>query len=218
MTRLGLLGGTFDPIHQGHLDVAEAARRALGLTQVLVVPSRVPPHRRTPLASAAHRFAMAGLAVEHHPPLVVSDVEMTDPDSAPSYTAATLQRLARRGIDTTGLFFITGADAFREIGSWMDYPSILDRCHFVAVSRPGHPALALPAVLPELQARMQQAPGEIPSRPAIFLVEAVTAPVSSTAIRDRIRNGESIEGMVPPAVAAYIRKHSLYEHSAETHA
>jgi len=208
MTRLGLLGGTFDPIHQGHLDVAEAARLALGLTTILVIPSHIPPHRQAPRASASHRFAMAALAVQPHAALVVSDMEMED--AAPSYTAATLDRLARRGVDTTGLFFITGADAFQDIGTWMDYPAILDRCHFVAVSRPGRPSGGLPRLLPDLAARMRQTPCDVPAAPTIFLVDAPTAPVSSTEIRDRIRTGEAIDGMVPPDVAAYISKHGLY--------
>jgi nicotinate-nucleotide adenylyltransferase len=151
---------------------------------------------------------MAALAVQHHAALVVSDMEMED--AAPSYTAATLDRLARRGVDTTGLFFITGADAFQEIGTWMDYPAILDRCHFVAVSRPGRPSGDLPRLLPDLSARMRQTPCDVPAAPAIFLVDAPTAPVSSTEIRERIRAGETIEGLVPPGVAAYISKHGLY--------
>ena len=208
MTRVGLLGGTFDPIHQGHLDVADAARRALALTHVLVIPSHIPPHRRAPRASASHRFAMTALAVQPHDALLVSDMEMED--TAPSYTATTIDRVRGRGVDPAGLFFITGADAFQDIGTWMDYPALLDRCHFVAVSRPGRPSAELPRLLPELAGRMCQAPCDLPSRPAIILVEAPTAPVSSTAIRERIRNGESIEGMVPGAVAAYIAKHGLY--------
>jgi len=216
MKRVGLLGGTLDPIHQGHLDVAEAARRALGLTRVLVMPSRIPPHRRAPRASAPHRFAMAALAVQSCQDLLVSDLEMLDTsDIAPSYTAATLDRLAARGVNTRELFFITGADAFRDIRTWMGFPTILDRCHFVAVSRPGQPAEGLKTLLPELADRMiapqsgirdQAAPGQ----PSIVLVEAPTAPVSSTEIRERIRTGESIDGMVPREVAAYIEKHGLY--------
>lgn len=208
MTRLGVLGGTFDPIHHGHLDVANAARRALDLAPVLVVPSHIPPHRRAPWASAAHRFAMAALAIEGCPELQVSAMEMED--SAPSYTATTIARLTSRGVAGRDLFFITGADAFRDIGSWMDYPALLDRCHFVVVSRPGHPVGALSALLPDLAPRMHEAPGEIPESPSILLVGAQTAAVSSTEIRDRIRNGESIEGMVPGPVSDYIREHGLY--------
>ncbi len=211
MTRLGLLGGTFDPIHQGHLDVAEAARRALGLTHIWLVPAPIPPHRRAPRASAPHRFAMAALAALSCPDYQVSDVEMTEPGAiAPSYTETTLDRLAARGLDTRDIFFITGADAFRDIRTWKGFPNILDRCHFVAVSRPGQPVSGLPALLPELASRMVGASDANPGRPAVFLVDAPTADVSSTVIRERIARGESIEGMVPREVAAHIEKHGLY--------
>jgi len=211
MNRVGLLGGTLDPIHQGHLDVADAARRALGLTRVLVMPSRVPPHRRAPRASAPHRFAMAALAVQSCQDLLVSDLEMLDTsDTAPSYTSATLDRLCARGVNTRELFFITGADAFRDIRTWKDFPGILDRCHFVAVSRPGQPAEGLKVLLPELAGRMIAPESNLPDQPAIVLVDAPTAPVSSTEIRERIRTGESIDGMVPREVAVYIEKHGLY--------
>lgn len=218
MMRLGLLGGTFDPIHQGHLDVAEAARKALGLTRVLVMPSRVPPHRRAPRASAPHRFAMAALAVQGCADFVVSDIEMLDANGAdelaPSYTSSTLDRLAARGMHTRELFFITGADAFRDIRTWMGYPTILDRCHFVAVSRPGQPVSALRALLPELADRMIDTPGNVTAAPAIHLVDGQTAAVSSTMIRERIGSGKTIEGMVPREVADHIEKHGLYKDPA----
>lgn len=206
--RLGLLGGTFDPIHVGHLDVAMAACRALPLDRVLLVPSNVPPHRGRPHASAPHRFAMTALAVLPFETLAVSDLDMLA--EGPSYTTATLGRLAARGLDTTALFFVTGADAFRDIATWRDYPAILDRCHFVAVSRPGCPAASLRQALPELESRMRETPCDIPAGPGIFLVEASTSAVSSTDVRSRIAAGSSIAGLVPDAVAAHIRKHGLY--------
>jgi nicotinate-nucleotide adenylyltransferase len=113
-------------------------------------------------------------------------------------------------MDTRALFFITGADAFRDIAMWKDYPRILDRCHFVAVSRPGCPAPSLRAALPALADRMVDAPAALPAEPHIILVDAPTAPVSSTVIRQRIADGRAIDGLVPPAVAAYIEDHGLY--------
>jgi nicotinate-nucleotide adenylyltransferase len=113
MNRLALLGGTFDPIHCGHLDIACAAREALGLDRVWLVPSHMPPHRRAPQASAAHRFAMAALAAEGDAGMLVSDIEMLD--ASPSYTSSTLAKLADKGLAGSAVFFITGADAFREI-------------------------------------------------------------------------------------------------------
>lgn len=210
--RHGLLGGTFDPVHVGHLDVADAARRALSLSTVTLLPAPVPPHRRAPEVSAAHRFAMAALAVAGRDGLEVSDVEFDSP--GPSYTDATLDRLAARGVDTTKLFFIIGADAFRDIASWKNFPAVLDRCHFAVVSRPGLAATALREVLPALASRMMASPCEIPADPCIFLVDAKTAPVSSTDIRERRRAGQPISGLVPAAVEAHIVKHGLYRHPA----
>jgi nicotinate-nucleotide adenylyltransferase len=138
VSRRGLLGGTFDPVHAGHLDVARAARAALALDVVELVPSNLPPHRRPPQASPTDRLAMVELAVRGETGLVASDFEIAA--GGPSYTSAMLDRLAARGVDLGSICFITGADAFRDIGSWKDYPALLDRCHFAAVSRPGCPA------------------------------------------------------------------------------
>ena len=206
--RRGLLGGTFDPIHRGHLDVALAARRALTLDLIELLPAGTPPHRRPPVASIRDRVAMTRLAAAACEGLAVSELDTED--AGPSYTAVTLDRLAARGVDTRALFFVTGADAFREIGSWKDYPGLLDRCHFVAVSRPGCAAASLPSALPTLARRMLEAPCLVPARPSIFLVDAVTAAVSSTEVRRRVAAGEPIDGLVPEAVAGYIRSHGLY--------
>ena len=209
--RIGLLGGTFDPIHVGHVDVALAACRAMPLDRVVLIPSHVPPHRGEPQASTFHRFAMAALAVQPHDRLAVSDLEMHA--DGPSYTAATLSRLAAHGLDTRALFFITGADAFLEIRSWREYPALLDQCHFVVVSRRGCPVGGLRQALPELDARMHDTPSAIGAEPGIFLVDAMTSSVSSTDVRQRIAARESIDGLVPEAVAAHIRRHDLYAHA-----
>jgi nicotinate-nucleotide adenylyltransferase len=208
--RRGVLGGTFDPIHFGHLDVAEAAARALALPEVLLLPSRVPPHRHAPQASAPHRFAMTALAVQDRSGVSVSDLEMHG--TGPSYTSALLDRLAARGTDLREIYFVTGADAFRDIETWKDFPAILDRCHFVAVSRPGCPAESLRTSLPRLASRMTSAtPAAAPGGAvAIHLVDAPTAPVSSTDVRRRIQAGLPILDLVPAAVAAYIDHHHLY--------
>lgn len=207
--RRGFLGGTFDPIHRGHLDVATAAQEALALDAVEFLPAGTPPHRRTPVAPVADRLAMTRLAVEGHERWSVSDLE-TRESGRPTYTATTLDRLAASGLDTRTLFFVTGADAFREIATWKDYPGLLDRCHFVAVSRPGCSARSLPGLLPSLSTRMLEAPCAIPARPSIFLVDAVTAPVSATEVRRRLTAGEPVDRLVPDAVARYIRSHGLY--------
>lgn len=206
--RDAILGGTFDPVHRGHLDVAEAARAAFGLDRIVFMPVRVPSHRRAPHASAAHRFAMTALAIAPFPHLLLSDEEMQD--DAPSYTVTTLDRLAARGVNIAGLFLLAGADAFADIRTWKDFPAVLDRCHFVVVSRPGHRAFGIPELLPELASRMKRAPCDVPGRPTILLVDAPTADVAATDIRQRAAAGAPLTDLVPAAVAAYIQKHRLY--------
>jgi len=216
MIRLGLFGGTFDPIHQGHLDVANTAKSALDLARVWVMPARVPPHRRSPAASAAHRFAMAAIACSSSPDLLVSDLEMEDP--SPSYTESTLDRLAEFGVDLRSLFLVTGADAFRDIQTWKGFPGILDRCHFAVVSRPGQSAPDLRNRLPALASRMVDANQTLPSTPAVILVDAPTAPVSSTDVRRRVLAGDRIDDLVAPGVAAYIEKYRLYRETPKDEA
>jgi nicotinate-nucleotide adenylyltransferase len=208
--RIGLLGGTFDPIHMGHLDLATAARAVLDLTQVLVVPANVPPHRAKPITSSFHRFAMVALAVANREGWRASDVELRH--EAPSYTATTLRRFRERGYGSTDLFFLIGADAFADIPTWRDFPHILDRAHFAVVSRPRCPVGELPGRLPALAPRMVQAtPGmTLPDTPAIFLIDGTTSDVSSTAIRARLAKGDSIDGMVDPRVRQHIEQHGLY--------
>jgi nicotinate-nucleotide adenylyltransferase len=236
VTRIGILGGTLDPIHCGHIAAAVAARDAFDLSRVLVLPSRVPPHRPVqPIASPFHRFAMAALAVSGVPALFASDDELRQ--EGPSYTADTLERVHERGTPASQIFFITGADAFAEIATWRRYPEVLELANFVVVSRPGHRIEALPSRLPDLADRMRPAtdvlrlgslrlgsgqalrPGSgqaavAGDRPLIFLLHASTPDVSSTALRDRLRRGETVTGLVPPLVETHIHQHQLYSPSA----
>jgi len=213
--RIGILGGTFDPVHLGHLETALAAHRALDLDRVLVMPSGTPPHRQSqPSASRFHRFAMTALAVNGDDRLAVSDLEIGE--LGPSYTFETLTRLQATGLTASQIFFITGADAFAEIDTWSRYPQVLEMAHFVVVSRSGHPAFALGSTLPALAPRMNHAARATPStagsssKLAIFLVDAPTPDVSSTDIRRRLGSGTSIGGLVPAAVETYICQHGLY--------
>ncbi len=216
MRRVGLMGGTFDPIHLGHLDVARAAADALALEEVRLIPSFVPPHRAAPGASAYHRFAMASLAAASHKRFTASDEELLR--GGASYTADTLRGLHGAGFLSGELFFLTGADAFAEIATWKDYPALLDLSHFVVCSRPGHEAEMVRGLLPELSERMVggsafeagAAPRDAATTPRVVLLDADTANVSSSGVRRAIASGQSIDGMVLPAVAAHIRKHGLY--------
>ena len=196
---------------------AVAARDAFDLEEVLVLPSRIPPHRAVqPLASPFHRFAMASLAVAGVAALVASDDELRL--EGPSYTADTLDRQHARGLQASQIFFITGADAFAEIATWKRYPAVIDLANFVVVSRPGHKIDALASRLPALADRMQQAlrPGSglagTPSgtRPSIYLLQAPTPDVSSTIVRDRLRRNEPVSGLVPALVEQHILQHRLY--------
>ena len=208
--RIGFLGGTLDPIHLGHVAAARAARAALTLDRVEIIPARVPPHRpQQPSASAFHRFAMAALATSGVDGLRVNDTELAS--SGPSYTADTLLRLHGTGLSPLQIFFITGADAFAEIQTWRHYPEVLDLAHFVVISRPGHPLAELPARLPALVERMtHDRAARARENTAVFLVDANTPDVSSTEIRERIGRRERLTGFVDPAVEAYIVRHGLY--------
>jgi nicotinate-nucleotide adenylyltransferase len=210
MRRIGILGGTFDPIHRGHTDAAEAAHDALDLTRVLVIPAHIPPHRPQPFVSAYHRFAMAALAVSGRPGWGVSDQELRH--DAPSYTSATLRRFHDRGYVAGELFFLIGADAFVDIASWNNYPAILGDAHFVVVSRPGYPVVELADRLPSLASRMVWAQREEMAQadPSIILIHAETADVSSTVIRRHRAEGQPVTGMVDPNVQQHIEHHGLY--------
>ena len=220
--RVGVLGGTFDPIHLGHLAAARQAADSLGLDRVLLLPSRTPPHRPVdPSASVFHRFAMVALSASTDSRLVASDLELSRPGA--SYTADTLRALRATGLEGWQIFFLTGADAFAEIATWREYPAVLDLAHFVVCSRAGVTATALPDRLPDLAARMipVRSPGsEDPGlqhalawksqETRVFLLDCSTPDVSSTGIRARARAGRSLVGLVPPEVDDYIRRHGLY--------
>lgn len=207
---LGVLGGTFDPIHHGHMAAAATAQQFLDLDSIVLVPSRIPPHRQDAVgASAEQRYEMASLAAAERPGWSASRLEI-DRDG-PSYTFDTLAEL-RNG---TQIFFILGADAFAEIATWYRYPDVLDLANFVVVSRPG-------VTLDSLRERVPSAFEHHPpcsvsalrdlgsEETRVILVEARTPDISSTDIRRRVRAGQSVDGLVPDPVAAYISTHRLY--------
>jgi nicotinate-nucleotide adenylyltransferase len=209
--RLGLLGGTFDPVHYGHLDAAEAARAALALDEIWLLPTHVPPHRaRDPWATPFQRFALIALAIADRPAYRVSDIELQR--SGRTYTVDTLLDLHRQGWAPSQIFFILGTDAFAEIATWHHYPSVLDAANFVVIARPGTTIEAAVARNPELRSRVCA----IPYTPSdgrstrIILVPAHTRDVSSTTIRQRLSASASIDDLVPPPVGRHILTHHLY--------
>jgi len=212
--RIGVLGGTFNPIHLGHVAAARAAQDALRLDRVLFVPSHAPPHRPDSLlASGYHRLQMIALAVAEVPGWQASDVELIR--GGPSYTYDTLVTL-RTQEATAQFFFVIGADAFAEIATWRHYPELLELAHFVVIARSGtsfgHLRSRLPGLVPRMitvEPGAASAPLAAPL-PSIFLVSTITPDVSSTEIRRRAASGEPLDGLVPPAVATYIAAHHLY--------
>ena len=210
--RVGVLGGTFDPIHFGHLDAAEAARASLELDEVLFIPAHDPPHKPgEPHASAFHRFALVSLAIQEWPGYRASDMELGREGA--SYTVDTLRALHACGWNPSKLFFIVGADAFAEIATWREFPTVLDLAQFAVISRPGSPLDDAMARAPHLGSRVR-----IPTSrawndedgTAIYLVEARTRDVSSTAIRARLAERKAVDDLVPAAVARHIIAHHLY--------
>ena len=215
--RVGVLGGTFDPIHLGHLAVAAAAGDALELDTVRFVPASHPPHRTdTPSASGPDRLEMIRLAIAERSAAIAgatrwepSDIELRR--DGPSFSFDTLTTLHAEGLNPLQIFFITGADAFAEIATWHRYPEVLDAAHFVVVARPGSSLDTLPQRLPALARRMIR-PSQLAeaTRPRIILLAAATPDVSATTVRRRASRREPLDGLVVPAVAAYIAQHSLY--------
>ena len=212
---VGLLGGTFDPIHLGHVAAAFAAWHALGLDRVRLIVSARPPHRPdSPRVSEYHRLQMMRLAIDDAMAagglrLEVSDLEVRR--DGPSYTYDTLQTLQAQGLTPLQMVFITGADAFAEIGTWHRYPEVLDQAHFAVIARPGTNLASLDTRLPALASRMIGPPQFNDAvTPRIVLIEHDTPDVSSTEIRRRALVGASLDGLVSPSVAEYIAHHHLY--------
>jgi len=224
--RIGILGGTFDPIHVGHLDAALAAKQALALNEVLVVPSPLTPHKSPKeQVSWHHRFTMSEIATVDIPDMRVSDIELKMPPSSPSYTSLTLQQFSESGYSSQELFFIIGSDAFSEIEQWHNYPQLIKQSHFVVISRSGLSNTALRKKLPGLSGRMRtisatydqsSALAKTTKSPAIWLIETKTRNVSSSKVREALSKNQSTEGLLPAAVRSYISKHHLYSNRPHT--
>ncbi|MBX6378721.1 MAG: nicotinate-nucleotide adenylyltransferase [Clostridia bacterium] len=199
MGRIGIMGGTFDPIHNGHLVAAEAVRHHFSLSRVYFVPAARPPHKAAQAISAGrHRYAMAVLATCSNPAFFVSSEEL-DRDGT-SYTIDTL-RAFRSVFPDAELYFITGADAILQILHWKAPEELLATAHFIAVSRPGYPSQQLD----QLRSRL---PEQLRSR--VLLQEIPALAISSSDIRERVRRGLPIRYLLPESVAQYIAKEGLY--------
>jgi nicotinate-nucleotide adenylyltransferase len=217
--RIALFGGTFDPIHEGHLAVARAAERRFRFDEVHFIPAAHPPHKpASDLLPFAHRFAMVALACAGESRFVPSLAEANNVSAAgASYSVDTVRRFQRE-ICRPGdqLYFLLGADSFLEIGTWKEYETLLGLCDFVVASRPGFSSNALRSVIPHRLIAKRSADsrpdhGAIPLlRTTVHLLDTVASRVSATAVRHRLDHGRTVHGLVPRAVEDYIIKQALY--------
>ena len=214
--RVAAFGGTFDPVHNGHIAVVRAIVRNFLLDQLLIIPANRPPHKHSSaIADAYHRFTMAVLASLDEPHVLVSTIEIETPDRP--YTFETIERLQRSLKPGTRFFFVIGADSFEEINTWREPEHLFARANFIVVTRPGYDAGSshlderIRSTVIDLRGRTgkPEIGGELDEY-HIYLTSYLNTGVSSTEIRQRVRDGKSIEGLVPPRVADYIRKYELY--------
>ncbi|HRD02818.1 MAG TPA: nicotinate-nucleotide adenylyltransferase [Candidatus Saccharicenans sp.] len=215
MALTGLFGGTFNPIHNGHLWAAEEVRKYLPMQRILFIPSYIPPHKdQKEVVPAWHRLRMVEIACQAHPGFIASDLEVKNP--GPSYSIITLKKLKELFPQDT-FWFILGSDAFLEIDTWKDYTRLLQECSFVIVRRPGYELEKLNKVIdkirPELVVEIdKQEKAEVKDcgRPGLYLIDIDALDISSSKIRQRLRAGLPVTGLVPPGVEDYILKNHLY--------
>ncbi|MGC4099181.1 MAG: nicotinate-nucleotide adenylyltransferase [Nitrospira sp.] len=219
--RLGLLGGSFNPIHNGHLTIAHHVLERMQLSGVLFIPNGDPPHKPDgSLAPAAVRFEMVRLAIADSPLFMISDIEMQR--TGKSYSIDTIRALHHHYGPSTELFFVIGLDAFLDFPTWREPRELLKLCHFVVVSRPeqSFQTLVKMPLLPglHLSALAQLDTGDqnrldiqIPSGPGITCLAIPPSSTSASDIRWRIRSGLPLANRLPPAVESYILRYSLYQ-------
>ena len=212
--RIGLFGGTFDPIHWGHIRSAEEVREAFALDRVLFIPASIPPHRRRrPACSARDRFEMVRLAIGGNRRFDISDVELSRPGK--SYSIDTIRHYTRRRSPKNSLYFILGLDAFRDIDSWKDVQDIFPLCHLIVTSRPVNGDSMSYRTIP---VAVRKGFCYDPRRKAyhhkdgkyLFFTRLTDIAISASKIRRRMREGKSIRYLVPLEVESYIEKKGLY--------
>ena len=216
---IALFGGTFDPIHLGHIAVARAAERRFRLDCVYFIPSSRPPHKAaSELLTFEHRFAMVALACAAHSRFVPSLAETANAAGRQIFYSIDTVRRFREQFNQPDdrLFFIMGADSFLDLHAWKDYDQLLQLCNFVVANRPGFRISALrgvvpPALLaPAAKGALRDA-RVIPLRDtSVYVLETVASHVSATDVRRRVEQGRPVHGLVPPRVEEYITKQALY--------
>lgn len=214
--RLGLLGGTFNPIHKGHIRAAQAVLVTFKLDKVYFIPAFIPPHKFSQeIASPEHRLKMVELAVESYPDFIPSSVEIEA--GGKSYSINTLEKFQQM-FPGSKIYFIVGVDAFLEIDTWKDYERLLEKCSFIVISRPGYDLNDAKGILHGRLKRkiidigrylkLDQT-GKDKFNIILFYFEGMD--VSSTEVREKAKKGKSIKGLVPEGVESYIKKNNLYQ-------
>ena len=223
--RLGIMGGTFDPIHLGHLRAAEEIYWAFGLDRIIFVPAARPPHKEeVVIASALHRYEMVSLATVFTPYFTVSPIELTRPGK--SYSVETLRELQKMYGSNTSLYFVVGVDAFLEMSGWRQARELFSLARVIVTARPGWRLDEVERLLTSEQRKILGNPrfrylkisGIDPERVErefdprrVLLVEVVSLDIASREIRDLVEQGRSIRHLVPDTVAAYMAKNRLYQ-------
>ena len=217
--KIGIFGGTLNPIHFGHLRTAEEVREAFSLDKVLFVPSAFPPHKREELETPHERIEMTRIAILGNPYFDFSDMEVKR--GGVSYSVDTVDE-AKKNLPEAEIYFILGVDAFFEIDSWKEYRRFLSLCNFIIVTRPGYEKKSLGESLP-LEVRSDfcydAAKGCYchTSGHSLNFLEVTLLDISSTDIRKRLKSGRSVKYLIPHAVEEYIKKHGLYGSKVRGH-
>lgn len=210
--RVGLFGGTFNPIHLGHLRGAEEIRESFRLDEVVFIPSATPPHKsKEEIIDARHRVEMVRLAISSNPFFSLSEVELLR--QGKSYSIDTLRHFCEGGQDT--FFFILGGDAFVEIETWKDFKNLFTLCHFIVMARPGFKKTPISSQLPgsltsDFQYDLETKVWVHRSGTHLYFKEISFLDISSTKIRELIERGESVKYLLPPETEAYLHQHGLY--------
>ncbi len=212
---IALFGGTFDPIHTGHLRAARVAARKFRLDRVLFVPSGNPPHKhRDRLTSFAHRFAMVSLACRGDLRFVPSLLEAPKADGRPHYSVTTVRAVRRSLEPNDRLYFLVGLDAFLDLPHWKEYRRLLELVDFIVVSRPGFGNKEIFKVVPYDLVRTGPGSARVETvaqrHSTLYVLRGVDVPVASSDIREAVGAGRRVTGLVPPLVEEYIVKEGLY--------
>src|SRR5690349_1017225 len=239
LRRIALYGGTFDPVHTGHVDVARGVLQLFEIEKVLFIPAQMAPHKvGRPVTEPIHRYAMLALATQDDPQLLISTFELDAPDRR--YTVDTVERFQQVLSDSTEIFFIMGADSWSEITTWREWERLLTMTNHIVVTRPGYEVPtahvgSLSERIVDMRTALERgdlaplshrsraidnkaAPGRRTPKRGIFLTDVVMQDVSATNIRRLAREGRTDElvGLVPGPVLDYMKKYQIYREVNET--